>query len=132
MPMTNSVYVKQFIAITVQGSRATDDPELVVLALQTPVQVSVQTERGDIVLDVQTARAPLTDANFLKYVEAGHFDGGVFHRTVRMNNQPESTVKIEVIQASLRPIAQSPRDGDPGVSPAFAKQGFGAIALERT
>ena len=82
------------------------------------VRVRVQTELRDIVLEVDPVKAPITTANFLKYVDAGHYDGGVFHRTVKMDNQPESTVKIEVIQA--------------GVNPERAKEGFPAIALERT
>lgn len=82
------------------------------------VRVRVQTELGDIVIEVDPIRAPLTTANFLKYVDGGHYDGGVFHRTVKMDNQPESTVKIEVIQA--------------GVNPDRAKQGFAVIPLERT
>ena len=82
------------------------------------VRVRVQTELGDIVIEVDPVRAPLTTANFLKYVDGGHYDGGVFHRTVKMDNQPESTVKIEVIQA--------------GVNPDRAKEGFAAIPLERT
>jgi peptidyl-prolyl cis-trans isomerase A (cyclophilin A) len=83
-----------------------------------PVRVRVQTEVGDIVVEVDQAKAPTTAANFLKYVDAGHYDGGTWHRTVKMDNQPESTVKIEVIQA--------------GVNPAHAKSGFPPIALERT
>ena len=83
-----------------------------------PVRVRVQTELGDIVIEVNAAKAPITSANFLKYVDAGHYDGGLFHRTVKMDNQPESTIKIEVIQA--------------GVNPDRAKEGFGSITLERT
>jgi peptidyl-prolyl cis-trans isomerase A (cyclophilin A) len=83
-----------------------------------PVRVLVQTELGDIVIEVDPARAPGTAANFLKYVDAGHYNGGTFHRTVKMDNQPESTIKIEVIQA--------------GVNPEVAKGGFPPIALERT
>src|SRR5262245_51655563 len=83
-----------------------------------PVRVRVQTELGDIVVEVDQAKAPVTAANFLKYVDAGHYDGGMWHRTVKMDNQPESTIKIEVIQA--------------GVNPDKAKAGFPAIALERT
>ena len=83
-----------------------------------PVRVRVQTTLGDIVLELDPAKAPGTTANFLKYVDAGHYDGGTFHRTVKMDNQPESTIKIEVIQA--------------GVNPAKAKEGFPAIPLERT
>jgi peptidyl-prolyl cis-trans isomerase A (cyclophilin A) len=89
------------------------------VAAQTkPVRVRVQTELGDIVVEVDQAKAPVTAANFLKYVDAGHYDGGTWHRTVKMDNQPESTVKIEVIQA--------------GVDPERAKSGFPPIALERT
>jgi peptidyl-prolyl cis-trans isomerase A (cyclophilin A) len=90
----------------------------VMFAQAKPVRVLVQTELGDIVVEVDQARAPVTAANFLKYVDAGHYDGGTWHRTVKMDNQPESTVKIEVIQA--------------GVNPDKAKSGFPPIALERT
>lgn len=83
-----------------------------------PVRVRVQTTLGDIVLELDPAKAPNTTANFLKYVDAGHYDGGTFHRTVKMDNQPESPVKIEVIQA--------------GVADSKAKAGFPPIALERT
>ena len=85
---------------------------------KTPVRVLVQTELGDIVLEVDVARAPVTSANFLRYVDAGHYDGGTWHRTVKMDNQPQSEVKIEVIQA--------------GVNPKYAQSGFEPIALERT
>jgi peptidyl-prolyl cis-trans isomerase A (cyclophilin A) len=81
-------------------------------------RVRVQTELGDIVIEVDTKRAPVTAANFLAYVDGGHYDGGMFHRTVRLDNQPESTIKIEVIQA--------------GVNPERSKAGFAPIALERT
>ncbi len=80
--------------------------------------VVVQTELGDIEIEVDSARAPGTAANFLKYVDLKHYDGGTFHRTVKMNNQPDNQVKIEVIQA--------------GVNPDRSKDGFPPIALERT
>lgn len=85
---------------------------------QSPIRVRVQTELGDIVLEVDTMHAPNTSANFLRYLRAGHYDGGSFHRTVKMDNQPDSPVKIEVIQA--------------GVNPDRAKDGFPAIPIERT
>jgi peptidyl-prolyl cis-trans isomerase A (cyclophilin A) len=87
-------------------------------AAQSPVRVMVRTELGDILLEVDTKRAPNTAANFLRYVDAGHYDGGTFHRTVKMDNQPDSPVKIEVIQA--------------GVNADRAKDGFPAIPIERT
>ena len=84
----------------------------------TLVHVLVQTGLGDIEIAVDPTAAPVTAANFLRYVDAGHYDGGTFHRTVKMDNQPDNLVKIEVIQA--------------GVNPDKAKQGFGPIPLERT
>jgi peptidyl-prolyl cis-trans isomerase A (cyclophilin A) len=71
-----------------------------------------------LILELDPKRAPGTTNNFLRYVDAGHYDGGTFHRTVKMDNQPESPVKIEVIQA--------------GVNPDRAKDGFPVIMLERT
>jgi peptidyl-prolyl cis-trans isomerase A (cyclophilin A) len=81
-------------------------------------RVVVQTELGDIEIEVDSGRAPVTAANFLKYVDLKHYDGGTFHRTVKMDNQPDNQVKIEVVQA--------------GVNPDRAKEGFPPIALERT
>jgi len=80
--------------------------------------VVVQTGLGDIEIEVDTAHAPGTAANFLKYVDARHYDGGTWHRTVKMDNQPDNQIKIEVIQA--------------GVNPDRAKDGFPPIPLERT
>ena len=82
------------------------------------VRVVIATELGDIEVDVDAARAPGTAANFLRYVDAGRYDGGQFHRTVTMQNQPDNDVKIEVIQAS--------------VNTDHADDGFGPIPLERT
>ena len=90
----------------------------VVLIAQQPVRVLVRTELGDILLEIDTGRAPATSANFLRYVDAGHYDGGTFHRTVKMDNQPDSPVKIEVIQA--------------GVNADRTKDGLPPIPIERT
>jgi peptidyl-prolyl cis-trans isomerase A (cyclophilin A) len=46
------------------------------------------------------------------------YDGGMFHRTVTPDNQPDSTVKIEVVQA--------------GINPAHEHNEFAPITLERT
>ncbi len=67
------------------------------LAAQT-VRVLIQTELGPIEVLLEEARAPRTVANFLRYVDAGIYRDGRFHRTVTPANQPQSPVKIEVIQ----------------------------------
>jgi len=85
---------------------------------QQPVRVLLKTDAGEIVLEINRKQAPLTATNFLKYVESGFYDGGRFHRTVTMDNQPANAIKIEVIQGA----ASTAREG------SF----FSAIPLERT
>ena len=85
-----------------------------------PVRVLIQTEMGDIEAEIDTVHAPISAANFLKYVDGGHYDGGRFHRTVKIrpDNQPQNEIKIEVIQASANPERR--------------RDGFPPIPLERT
>ena len=45
-------------------------------------KVRLATSMGDIVVEVDAAKAPKTVANFLDYVKAGHYDGTVFHRVI--------------------------------------------------
>lgn len=72
-----------------------------ILAQDLP-RVIIETELGEITAEIEVKRAPITAANFLKYVDAKLYDGGRFHRTVKPDNQPNNAVKIEVIQASRR------------------------------
>ena len=44
--------------------------------------VKFETSHGDITLELFTENAPITVANFLQYVDDGHFDGTVFHRVI--------------------------------------------------
>jgi peptidyl-prolyl cis-trans isomerase A (cyclophilin A) len=45
-------------------------------------RVALATSAGEIVLELDAARAPKSVANFLAYVRAGHYDGTVFHRVM--------------------------------------------------
>nr|WP_317892763.1 peptidylprolyl isomerase [uncultured Sphingomonas sp.] len=47
-------------------------------------RVKVETSEGSIVLELEKARAPITTANFLRYVDEKRLDGTVFYRTVRV------------------------------------------------
>src|ERR1700694_4844705 len=84
----------------------------------TNIPIVIATELGDIEASVDAARAPGTAENFLKYVDAGYYAGGRFHRTVTPENQPNDQVRIEVIQA--------------GIDPEHDPQKFPPIAMERT
>jgi peptidyl-prolyl cis-trans isomerase A (cyclophilin A) len=81
-----------------------------------PVRVRIETNQGDIDVEIDTAHAPKTSANFLRYVDRHYYEGGRFHRAVTMDNQPDKKIKIEVIQAGPKP----------------GKKEFPPIKLERT
>ena len=83
------------LGVTVEASPAQD------AAAQALPRVIIQTELGDIEVEVDSIRAPVTAANFLQYVDLGFYRFGRFHRTVRADNQPGEKVKIAVIQAGL-------------------------------
>jgi peptidyl-prolyl cis-trans isomerase A (cyclophilin A) len=45
-------------------------------------KVLLNTSMGDIVIEVDAAKAPKTVENFLQYVKDGHYNGTVFHRVI--------------------------------------------------
>lgn len=45
-------------------------------------RVKLATSAGDIVLELQPAKAPKTVENFLAYVKKGHYNGTIFHRVI--------------------------------------------------
>jgi peptidyl-prolyl cis-trans isomerase A (cyclophilin A) len=54
----------------------------------TTTRVTVTTAAGPIVLAIETQKAPVTAANFLKYVDGKKLDGTVFYRTVKVQAEP--------------------------------------------
>jgi cyclophilin family peptidyl-prolyl cis-trans isomerase len=51
-------------------------------AAEPNAQVRVTTSMGDFVIEVRTDRAPLTTANFLRYVREGFYTNTIFHRVI--------------------------------------------------
>ena len=46
-------------------------------------KVKLSTNHGDIVIELNDEKAPITVANFLEYVKAGHYSNVVFHRVIK-------------------------------------------------
>jgi len=80
--------------------------------------VVFETEKGTIDVEVDGVRAPTTAANFLKYVDAGFYDGGTVNRSVRRDNTVRHDVEIHVIQFQI--------------DAAREREAFPPISLERT
>jgi peptidyl-prolyl cis-trans isomerase A (cyclophilin A) len=80
--------------------------------------VVVETEKGTIEMEVDAVRAPISAANFLKYVDAGFYDGGSVNRAVRPDNTVRHDVEIQVIQFQI--------------DAAREREQFSPIPLERT
>jgi peptidyl-prolyl cis-trans isomerase A (cyclophilin A) len=94
-----------------------------VMASQTPERrqttvVVFETDKGTIEVEVDGGRAPITAANFLRYVDAGFFDGGTVNRAVRPDNTVRHDIEIQVIQFQ--------------VDAARERAEFPPIPLERT
>lgn len=79
--------------------------------------VIIHTDRGVIAVGLRIHDAPETVCNFLRYAEAGAYDGGSFFRTV-VAATDDNANPIDVIQAATPAGADDP--------------GTGSIALERT
>lgn len=98
------------------------------------VGIVIETALGRIEAVLYPDSAPITVANFLHYVDLGLYDGGVFHRTVTMENQPNNDVKIEVIQGGVDP-ARSDEIGEPipleRTTVTGLHHGDGAISMAR-
>jgi peptidyl-prolyl cis-trans isomerase A (cyclophilin A) len=64
---------------------------------QAAVDIVMETSAGTIEIELYDDKAPLTVANFLRYVDGSHLDGASFYRVVTFENDNGSP-KIEVIQ----------------------------------
>lgn len=71
------------------------------------VAVVMATEQGDIRIELYADKAPVTVANFLRYVDGEHYDGATFYRTVTHENDNGSPT-IEVIQGGIGSGVEAP------------------------
>jgi len=46
------------------------------------MKVRLDTSMGEIELELDSAKAPKTAANFISYVKSGHYNGTIFHRVI--------------------------------------------------
>jgi peptidyl-prolyl cis-trans isomerase A (cyclophilin A) len=97
---------------------------------QATTRVVLATEMGEIVIAVETERAPVTAANFLRYVDEKRLDGTVFYRAMRLDWDPQPNGLIQAgtqfdPKRILPPIAHEP------TNVTGVKHTAGAISMAR-
>ncbi|MFJ4435204.1 peptidylprolyl isomerase [Streptomyces sp. NPDC088923] len=88
-------------------------------------QVKLTTNRGDIVLALDEEKAPQTVANFVQYVEDGHYDGTIFHRIIDNFMVQGGGFDAKMVQRPTR--AAVPNEADNGL-----KNDTYTVAMART
>jgi len=88
-------------------------------------QVRLVTSKGDIVLELDAAKAPKTVGNFLEYVRSGQFDGTIFHRVIPGFMIQGGGFTAEMQQKPTRPPI--PNEAANGLH-----NGLGTVAMART
>ena len=93
-----------------------------------PTKVRLKTNHGDIVLELNNEKAPITVANFVDYVKKKHYDGTVFHRVIDgfmiQGGGFESKDGTLVEKPAGKPIVNEGKNG--------LKNSRGTIAMART
>ena len=88
-------------------------------------KVRLATSMGDIVLQLDAAKAPKTVDNFVQYVKAGHYDGSVFHRVIPNFMIQGGGMSADMSEKPTRaPIPLESRNG--------LKNDRGTVAMART
>lgn len=87
--------------------------------------VTLHTNLGDIVIELNTDKAPITCENFVKYIKSCHYNGTIFHRVIKgfMIQGGGMTQTLEQ-KETLDPIDNEADNG--------LKNKTGAIAMART
>ncbi len=87
-----------FLAVTIGCAPGEEDFDT---SAENPT-IIIQSTLGQIQVEIDEIQAPVTAANFLRYVDQGFYDGGSFFRTVHAGNQPQDSIRIAVVQAGAR------------------------------
>ena len=95
------------------------------LAVDSPAQVKLVTQKGDIVIELNAAAAPKTVENFLTYVNQGFYDGTIFHRVIKAFMIQGGGFDAKMQRKTTRPPIVN--EADNGLS-----NRVGTIAMART
>jgi peptidyl-prolyl cis-trans isomerase A (cyclophilin A) len=90
-----------------------------------PVKVRIETTKGDIVVELNPGKAPVTCKNFLQYVDEQFYDGTIFHRVIKDFMIQGGGFNAQMRQKQVKPpIINEAKNG--------LKNDRGTIAMART
>ncbi|MBE0500841.1 MAG: peptidylprolyl isomerase [Desulfuromonadales bacterium] len=87
--------------------------------------IVIETTLGEIILELDREKAPVSVDNFIRYAEAGHYDGTIFHRVIQ---------GFMVQGGGMTPDLQEKPTREPIINEATnrLKHKVGTIAMART
>lgn len=87
--------------------------------------IQIETSHGEIFLELDRDKAPISVENFIAYANAGHYDGTIFHRVIK---------GFMIQGGGLTPDMQEKPTGEPIVNEATnkLKNKTGSVAMGRT
>jgi cyclophilin family peptidyl-prolyl cis-trans isomerase len=110
-----------------QENKQTSVKEANTMATQSKsvAKVRISTTKGDIVVELDEGKAPVTCKNFLQYVQDKHYDGTIFHRVIKGFMIQGGGMTADMRQKAVRPpIINEAKNG--------LKNDRGTIAMART
>ncbi|WGM37429.1 peptidylprolyl isomerase [Caulobacter sp. NIBR1757] len=102
-------------------------PVLAQTATPGVVRVTITTGEGPLVLDLLADKAPLTVANFLKYVDAGRYNGGEIYRGMAVSTNP----LMGLVQGGAKPGKPIPPVAHEPTTQTGLKHVDGTVSLAR-
>ncbi len=99
--------------------------------------IKIETNFGDIIVELSPEKAPETVKAFMSYVDSGYFKNSSFYRVLKAEDQPSNSFKSELIQGGIWQTDYKKQQSIPAIQLETTKQtGLlhknGAISLART
>ena len=109
------------------GLAAAATPVLAQTVIPGVVRVTITTGEGPLVLDLLADKAPLTVANFLRYVDAGRYNGGEIYRGMAVSSNP----LMGLVQGGAKPGKPIPPVAHEPTTQTGLKHVDGTVSLAR-
>lgn len=84
--------------------------------------IKIETQFGDIYVELYPDKAPKTVKGFLSYVDAGYFKNTNFYRVLKREDQPSNAFKSELIQGGLWDVDYKKQKSIPGIPHESTKE----------